>query len=224
MKTATKDAQDGAAVYSPLVLKLYDLWVLGLSNRLAWTCPTRRTLLPFFQRHIGPRHLDVGVGTGFYPANTKLRADQQITLLDLNENSLNAAGARIADANPRLVHGDILSPGTMLAGERFDSISLFYLLHCLPGTMAEKGEAVFGFLKDRLDDQGVVYGATILGDSAGHNGLGRKLMNVYNAKGIFGNRTDTREELDAVLRRHFTDVSIEQCGRVALFTARGPIA
>lgn len=62
----------GASVYSPAVLKLYDWWVLGLSNRFAWECPTKTVLLPFFKEHIGQRHLDVGVGTGFYLAHAGL--------------------------------------------------------------------------------------------------------------------------------------------------------
>ena len=65
-----QDTDKGAAVYSPLVLGIYDLWVLGISNRYAWRCSTTAVLLPFFRQHIGQRHLDVGVGTGFYPAKT----------------------------------------------------------------------------------------------------------------------------------------------------------
>jgi hypothetical protein len=56
----------GAAIYTPIVLKLYDWWVLEVSNRLAWRCPTSTVLLPFFAAHVGARHLDVGVGTGYY--------------------------------------------------------------------------------------------------------------------------------------------------------------
>ncbi len=47
------DTDQGAAVYTPLILKLYDWWVLGFSNRYAWQCSTRAVLLPFFQQHMG---------------------------------------------------------------------------------------------------------------------------------------------------------------------------
>jgi ubiquinone/menaquinone biosynthesis C-methylase UbiE len=83
----------GASVYSPAVLKLYDWWVLGLSNRFAWKCPTKTVLLPFFKEYIGRSHLDVGVGTGFYLAQAGLSVQHEITLLDLNANSLRAAAA-----------------------------------------------------------------------------------------------------------------------------------
>ncbi|EKE5345053.1 methyltransferase, partial [Escherichia coli] len=43
-----KNTDDGAKIYTPLTLKLYDWWVLGVSNRLAWGCPTKEHLLPHF--------------------------------------------------------------------------------------------------------------------------------------------------------------------------------
>jgi hypothetical protein len=107
-------------------------------------------------------------------------------------------------------------------GERFDSISLFYLLHCLPGPLDAKA-AIFGNLKHNLQPDGVLFGATILGDEAGHNGFGRKLMDVYNKKGIFGNRHDTQVGFEGHLRQHFRDVTLKREGRVLLFRAAQPI-
>lgn len=215
----TLDPQAGAAVYSPLVLKLYDAWVLGISNSYAWQCPTRRVLLPFYRQHAGQRHLDVGVGTGYYLANAGFDAGRQVTLLDLNPNSLHAAARRLGHPNTNTVVQDVLRPITALGDQAYDSIALFYLLHCLPGTMVEKAR-VFENLKPYLAAGGVLYGATILGDAIGHNGFGRKLMNVYNKKGIFGNRHDTMQMLTEALQRHFAKVDVVLHGKVALFAAR----
>ena len=215
------DSDAGAAVYSPLALKAYDLWVLGFSNRWAWQCSTRDVLLPFYRANVGPNHLEVGVGTGFYPANAGFGAGQRITLLDLNPNTLAAASRRL---RPRAVEArvvDILKPLPPLERERFDSISLFYLLHCLPGDMAYKANA-FASLKTWLKPEGVLFGATILGDAAEHNRVGRMLMKVYNRKGIFGNLADTLESLQAALEAHFAEVQVRQQGKVALFSARLP--
>ena len=66
VKSMKKNTDDGAKIYTPLTLKLYDWWVLGVSNRLAWGCPTKEHLLPHFLEHLGNNHLDIGVGTGFY--------------------------------------------------------------------------------------------------------------------------------------------------------------
>jgi SAM-dependent methyltransferase len=211
-----------AAVYSPLVLKLYDWWVLGVSNRLAWECPTASVLLPFFREHMGARHLDVGVGTGYYLERAGIAPGAELTLLDLNENSLRAAAARSGVAATAVRH-DVTQPLPPGMHARFDSISMFYLLHCLPGSMLEKEAAIAG-LKAGLAPGGVMYGATILGDAAGHNGFGRRLMEVYNRKGIFGNRADTLESLEAALGRHFGRVDVRRRGKVALFAAREPVA
>ena len=217
-----QSTERGAAVYTPLTLKLYDWWVLGVSNRFAWQCPTSTTLLPFFARHLGQRHLDVGVGTGFYLENARIPSTTSITLLDLNENSLNAAAAR-GKRQVNCVRHDIMQPLPFAQQAAFDSISLFYLLHCLPGTMNDKEKAVAN-LKAHLAPSGTMYGATILGDAAGHNWFGRKLMAVYNRKGIFGNKTDSVDTLAAMLKRHFNEVDIQRHGKVALFVARQPKA
>lgn len=217
-----QDTEKGAAVYSPLVLKIYDAWVLGISNSYAWRCSTRKVLLPFFQQHAGRVHLDVGVGTGFYPAKAELPASTHIALMDLNPGSLQAAQHRLNRPATELIHHDVMTPLPARMGDAFDAISLFYLLHCLPGTMADKS-TVFANLKPYLKRGGVLYGATILGDEANHNGLGRKLMDVYNRKGIFGNRHDTRDGLKQALQQHFAQVSIRVEGTVALFEARQPV-
>ncbi len=216
------DTDKGAAIYSPLVLKLYDWWVLGLSNRFAWECSTRDVLLPFFREHAGKCHLDVGVGTGFYPAKAELPASIQFTLMDLNPDSLEAAQRRLKRSSTKKVEHDVMDPLPPRTPRGFNSISLFYLLHCLPGVMSDKA-VVFGHLKSRLASDGVLYGATILGDDIGHNGLGRRLMALYNRKGIFGNKHDTREGLELALREHFAEVIVRIEGKVALFEARHPV-
>jgi len=217
------DTSAGAAVYSPFVLKLYDAWVLGFSNSCAWRCPTRGVLLPFYREHLRQRHLDVGVGTGYYLAHAGFSAEQRIALLDLNETSLRTAAQRMGRPPQALYATDVMQPLTLPDAPVFDSIALFYLLHCLPGSMDEKAR-VFAHLKPYLAPDGVLYGATILGDAAGHNPLGRRLMEVYNRRGIFGNAGDTLQQLEASLRQHFAQVSVRQHGVVALFSAGQPLA
>ncbi|MGI3746867.1 MAG: class I SAM-dependent methyltransferase [Janthinobacterium lividum] len=216
----TDSSAAGAAVYSPLTLALYDAWVLGISNRYAWRCPTDEVLLPFFRATVRAHHLDIGVGTGYYLAKAKLPPNTQITLMDLNPSSLAAAKRRIGRPDTRTLQHDVMTP--IPGNERFDSISLFYLLHCLPGPLDAKA-AIFAHLKHNLTPDGVLFGATILGDEAGHNGFGRKLMAVYNKKGIFGNSQDTQAGFEAHLRTHFRDVTLKREGVVLLFRAAQPI-
>ncbi|HEV3157268.1 MAG TPA: class I SAM-dependent methyltransferase [Candidatus Baltobacteraceae bacterium] len=216
------NTEAGSAVYSPLVLKLYDWWVLGISNRFAWQCPTRTVLLPFYREHIGKRHLDVGVGTGFYLKHVELSPLHEIALLDINENSLRAASLRIRRPKVKLIKENVMRPLPRPAEEGYDSISLFYLLHCLPGTMDDKEIAVTG-LKHYLKSDGVFYGATILGDEANHTTLGRRLMKIYNRKGVFGNSSDSIHGLQEMLGRQFRSVQVRRHNQVALFVARDPL-
>src|SRR3546814_3152770 len=67
--------------------------------------------------------------------------------------------------------------------------SITYLLHCLPGPSSRKAVA-FANLKPLLNDGARVFGATILGRGVRHNALGRQVLRLYNARGIFGNAED----------------------------------
>jgi SAM-dependent methyltransferase len=213
------NTEPGASVYSPMILKLYDFGVLGLFNRFVWQCPTKTVLLPFYKEHIGLKHLDAGVGTGYYPARASLTRSHQLTLLDLNENSLLTAAAQVKVAKVRTFRRDVMQPFAEPADTGYDSVSLFYLLHCLPGTIDDKETAIAN-LKRYLSNDGILYGATILGDEATHNPIGRLTLKLYNEKGIMHNLGDTFDGLQRMLRRQFQNVQIRRHNKVALFVAR----
>ncbi len=207
----------GQAVYSPLVLGLYDLWVLGFSNRYLWRCPTAE-LRALYDRNVGARHLDIGVGTGYFLDRAYWPVpDPDITLVDLNANSLAAAARRIRRYAPRTVEADAL--GELPDLGRFHSAGLCYLLHCLPGTMREKS-AVFDRVKPQLAPGGTVFGATIVQGDAPRGRTAQALMDLYNAKGIFSNSGDTSGDLEAELRARFQAVRVRMVGAVALFEGR----
>jgi SAM-dependent methyltransferase len=211
------DTRAGQAVYSPWTLRVYDWYVLGLSCRLVWRCPAQ-VLLAQYQALVGARHLDVGVGSGYFLDGCRFPVERpEIVLLDLNEASLAFAAQRIARLSPRTHRGDVLAPLTL--DETFDSIGLGFLLHCLPGDMAHKARAIAN-LAPLLRPDGVLFGSTILADGVHHNAAGRALLGIYNRKGIFSNRTDSAAGLTAALEQSFSDVSVTVRGAVALFRAR----
>jgi len=105
----------------------------------------------------------------------------------------------------------------------FDSISLNYLLHCLPGNLASKS-IVFEHVKPLLRDGGVIFGSTILGEGVRHNPLAKQLIKIYNATGVFSNLSDRQSDLEAGLKAHFDEPTIHIAGCVALFSARKRIA
>lgn len=213
------DTEAGQAVYSPWVLRVYDFWVLALSNRLAWRCSSPR-ILAHYDAHVGARHLDVGVGSGWFLDRARFPGSPELWLLDLNANSLRFTAERVARYQPKSVRADVLAPVDLPAGH-FESIALNYLMHCLPGGFESKG-AAFAHLAPALAPEGVLFGSTILNVGVDHNLFGRKLVSVYNDKGIFGNASDDLEGLRAALERSFEIVDIEVVGTVALFSARQP--
>jgi len=104
----SKEIEAGQAIYSKPVLSIYDLWVLGISNKYIWKCPTSH-LLKHFNQHITSNHLDVGVGTGYFLDHCQFPTGKtRIGLLDLNQNSLDQAAKRIERYQPTQYQYNVL--------------------------------------------------------------------------------------------------------------------
>ncbi|KAI0324711.1 S-adenosyl-L-methionine dependent methyltransferase [Cubamyces sp. BRFM 1775] len=218
-----------ATIYTKLMLRVYDFIVLNLSNRFAWRCSTPNTLIPFYQKHLGEHaHLEAGVGTGYYPAASvdKLSKTKLVTLLDLNPNTLAMAETRLSAAGYRgtieAFERSIFDPLPESTHEKYDSVALYYIFHCLPGTFPEKADKVFQTVIPALAPGGVVFGSTILGKECDHNTLSRTMVKLYNEKGMFGNRDDTEADLRKSLEDNFHEYDLRVEGIVAIFSARNP--
>jgi len=207
----------GQAVYQPWMLRNYDWFVLGFSNRMLWRCPTAG-LRELYARNLSGRHLDVGVGTGYYLDRVAFPVSAPaVTLLDLNPNSLATAATRIARYAPVMVRADVLQPMPPIGP--FDSVGLCYLFHCLPGPLPEKA-VVFDHLRPLLSPGARVFGATILQGDAPRSRAAQALMDFYNRKGVFSNAGDTLAGLRAALDARYLDARVEMKGAVAVFEAR----
>jgi SAM-dependent methyltransferase len=177
-------------------------------------------MLERYDRHAGRRHLDIGVGTGWYLDRCRWPVEApELTLVDLNENSLAVASRRLVRFEPSMVHASVLDP-LPLGDSRFESAAANYLLHCLPGRIEAKAGALAANVGPYLEPGGVLFGSTILGRGVVHTRIGRRLMKLYNAKGIFSNAEDDERGLARGLASSLEDVQIEVVGAVALFTAR----
>jgi hypothetical protein len=209
----------GAAVYSKSVLSVYDLIVLGFSNTFIWKCPSR-LITDFYNHHISEKHLDVGVGTGYFLDKCKFPTHTPtLALADLNPNSLSATAKRLQRYNPTSYTANVLEP-LQIEPAGFDSIAINYLLHCLPGNILSK-EVVFRNLKLLLNNKtGVIFGTTLLGKGIKRNLLAKTLMRLYNSKGIFNNAEDTAADLENVLKDNFRDYSIQIVGCAAFFVGQ----
>jgi SAM-dependent methyltransferase len=218
MKVSRERVLAGQAVYTKRSLRAYDLVVLGVSNRFLWKCPTRR-LVAHYDRHVSANHLDVGVGTGYFLDNCRFpSAAPRVALMDLNQDTLDFAGARVARYKPETYVRSVLDP-IRLDAPKFDSVGINYLLHCVPGAIESKSVA-FDHLKALMNPGAVFFGSTLLQGGVPRNWFAKRLMDVYNRKGIFSNEADNLEGLTNELKQRFDDVLVEVVGCAALFSGR----
>lgn len=212
----SNSSQEAAEVYSHFLLTIYDAFVLSFVCPLIWRCPKAK-ILSIYNRYVANSHLDIGVGTGYFLDNCQFPTPSpKITLLDLSENCLNRTAHRIRRYQPSITMADVLEPLT-LSNIKFDSVALNYVLHCLPGSIQHKAR-VFENIKPFLNPGAVVFGATVLGKNIQLGSIPRRLMSLYNKKGIFNNLEDDADSLTSILEQYFSNVTIEMVGSVAIFT------
>jgi SAM-dependent methyltransferase len=213
-------AYEGQREYTPLFLKIYDPLILGLFSPFVWRCPTKR-LVDGYRTHVGQRHLDVGPGTGYFLERAGLPDLSHVTLLDPNANVLRHSSRRLHPLDVTTIEADVLKP-LPVAG-RFDSAALNGVLHCLPGPLWRKAAAVTN-VAAVLEPTGVLFGASILGDSGRHTWLARSLLKANNRRGTFGNLDDSEEGLRDILEASFECVELATAGSMAIFAATKPRA
>lgn len=218
MQPTKEQVLAGQAVYTRGTLSAYDIIVLGISNRCIWKCPSSR-IEAHYNANVSANHLDVGVGTGYFLDRCTFPSPApRVALMDLNSAALEYTSRRIARYHPETYQQNILERiGAAMAP--FDSIGVNYLLHCVPGAIPDKAVA-FDHLKTVMNPGARIFGSTILQGGVPRSWMARKLMALYNKKGIFANRADSLEDLNAALSRRFKDVTLEVAGCVALFSGR----
>lgn len=170
---------------------------------------------------MAPFNGDTPVGSGYF-LRTRANAEQweTLALIDPNRTALSFVKKRLPATAVTEYCADILRRET-LPSERFESIAANYVLHCLPGPIASKDIAVRN-LASLLADDGILFGATVLGVSNRHNALGQAVLKVCNRTGAFGNLNDSKEGLQELLDRYFETVEIKLERTVAIFTASRP--
>lgn len=219
MKAELSDIDRAHAAYTKRSLALYDWWVLGISNRRIWKCPTEK-IIDLYRAHLTENHLEVGVGTGYFLEHSLPKGRPRIALLDINRDCLDRTSRRIADYRPEVYQENVLEPFD-LKGPKFDSIAINYLLHCLPGNLESKAGKVLDHLIPFLNEDGVIFGASILGMDIQRPLAARMLMNLYNRKGVFSNRQDSLGGIMETLSKRFRTFNVEVCGCVVLFWGKG---
>jgi SAM-dependent methyltransferase len=213
-------AYRGQSDYSRALLGVYDPLVLGLAAGFVWRCPTSR-LVEGYRAHIRDRHLDVGPGTGYFLEASGLPAASRVTIVDPNPNVLDHAARRLRHLEITAVEADVLKP--LPVEGPFASAALHLVIHCLPGPMSRKAAAVAN-VAALLAPDGVLFGASVLGTDGPQTWLSRRVLDAFNRRGAFDNRTDTEAGLHEILAASFEHVELETVGAVAIFAATDPRA
>ncbi|WP_437970632.1 methyltransferase [Sorangium sp. So ce260] len=231
MKTAARDtlpAQEGKSALSAsststerALWRLYDLWVPTIASEHLWECPPDR-ILSLYNRYAAADHLEAGVGSGYFLDRCTFPvADPSLTLLDLSSSAVDVSLERLRRYRVTGLVASLLEP-LPLPESAFGSVGMNYVLHCIPGALRDKMDTVLGHLLPCMKDGGVLFGTTVLGRGVRHNAVGGPFAAAMQRLRIFQNQEDDLPGLEAALKRHVSDYSIEPVGRTAVFIARKP--
>ncbi|EFY89902.1 hypothetical protein MAC_04111 [Metarhizium acridum CQMa 102] len=218
---SASSADDKAAeLYKTRRLLLYDYWVLGIVSTYAWGCPTSQYPLPQFRANIGKNHLDIGIGTGYYLRKGRIPPTTKVTLLDIEKTALEFALKRCGRSDARAIVADILKP--LPVEDKFDSISMYYLLHCIPATIEEKCN-IFSHIKNNMTPDGVIHGANVVARGVRKdNRFAAHMRRKVVEAGIFQNSEDNPYDFEHALRQNFHEVEVRVVGTVFMFRAAKP--
>ena len=214
-------AYEGQAGYNPVMLTIYDPWVLGFMSRAVLHVPIP-AFVEDYRANLGRRHLDVGPGTGYFIKKAAPPQDAEDRRASTRILACSAGrGSGSPRWSPALVEADVMKP-LPVAGP-FDSAALSFVLHCLRGPDANKAIAIRN-IADVLTPDGVLFGGTVLGLEERHSKPARAFLRAANKQGGFDNAGDTSDGVRSILSASFHDVDVETVGSAALFTARRPLA
>ena len=207
----------GQLFFSTMSHKVYDFGLYKIITPYFWQCPTEK-LLNNYRRNLSKNHLEIGVGTAFCIENTWTHAkNARLALMDLNSTCLAKSADRLAEFTPLTYRQNILEP-IIQKIEKFDSIGMNYVLHCIEGDIKKKSIA-FEHIKSLLNDGGVYFGTTLLTQGVKRSVLSRILMKLLNWLCIFNNANDSFEDLSVALKGSFNHVKIDIHGSAVIFSA-----
>ncbi len=217
MNVTKEQVEAGQAAYTPRMLGFYNLLILRVIVPYIWKCPIDN-VIKLYNKNITSNHLEIGVGSGYFLDNCKFPSDNpRLALMDLNPNSLKFTAEKVSRYKPEIYRGNILEP-IETDMEKFDSIAINAVIHCLPGTMSTK-LVVFDHIKALLNPGGVVFGSTILNIGVKQNWLTKKFMKNFNNRRIFCNLEDDLSTLEEGLTERFSKSEVKVIGTAALFRA-----
>jgi hypothetical protein len=73
-----------------------------------------------------------------------------------------------------------------------------------------------------LADDGVLFGASVLGESGPHTWLARRVLRLFKRRGAFDNLEDSEDSLRKIVDASFERVEVGRIGSIATFVAANP--
>lgn len=211
----TSAVHDAIKAYTRPNLKIYDAVTMGFLAHAVWRCPSS-LFVNHYDSLVSPNHAEIGVGTGYCLDRSRSHIER-LALFDLNPNCLDFARKRLARFQPTAHVRNVLDPVYSGAGP-FTSIALGGVLHCLPGSMQDKGR-VFDNVKPILARHSVVFGYTLVSDPGVLSPTAKLVRALLNSTGVINNYDDTSNGLRRELEQRFDSVVVTRAGAFAFFIA-----
>lgn len=204
--------------FNKFSLFFYDWLLYGLISKYAWGCSTK-CLDDHYAKNISDNHLEVGVGTGYLLNRVTFPGGKpRLGLMDLSQSCLEKTSDKVARYQPEIYVQNLLEPVTAEI-KPFESISINYVMHCVPGSFQEKGVA-FQHLKPLLSQNGILFGTSVLSQGVPKNLFARMVLAILNRLGVFNNKHDNRDDLRDCLAAHFRYVDLQVVGCTAVFIVK----
>lgn len=184
-----------------------------------WKCP-KQHLEQQFISNVSLNHLEVGV-TSDFSFTRRLKANKNLNMvyLDPDAKALKRAGKNTAHLKPRLFQGSLMHQWGF-RNQKFNSINLNFVLHCLQGDFEGKVNALCINARSCLADNGTIFGSAILRDRISTNPLSEYFLNRCNKSGVMNNEKDSYRKLERMLNYYFNNVHITMVGYVVMFEGR----
>lgn len=218
LELSTAKVMRSQRFFNKASLFIYDFILYGFISKYAWGSSLQR-LDAHFQKYVSSNHLEVGVGTGYLLDRIKFSTpNPRLALMDLSLPCLEKTRHKVSRYSPEIYVQNLLEP--MQHGILpFESISINYVLHCVPGDINQKCQALIQ-LKTLLKPDAVLIGTTVLSKDASKNLLARPFMWFLNFLGVFNNSEDGAIDLENFLKTNFQVVEFDVVGVTAFFAVK----
>lgn len=212
---------DSIKAYTKLGLRLYDRLIMYAVLKHVWGC-NPDALVEHYRTHLTANHADIGVGTGYCLDRCGFESrEPRLVLIDLQPNCLEYTARRLSRFRPHTYVRDVLRPVNDIPGQRFDSIALGGVLHCLAGDLHAKCLALDNIAA--LAKPGTkIFGYSLVSDEVPRTAPRGLVHRLLNALRVIDNTRDRLSDLRDELTARFVDCRVTPIGCMALFSGVVP--